>query len=150
MITLRSVYDDGNYPRVEAVGLLYQLLKERTPEQSISHHTMPTAREHTAFVKALPYSAWYIVEAGEGGHFNEPLRKQVGAVYLSRQREIGIGILRQFHRRGYGEAAVRAIMQHHPGGHYRWNVNPANLASMRLVEKLGGRLIQWTYAIGGG
>ena len=45
---LIDVYDDTLTHAV----LLWQLLAERTPEQSISHRGMPTAERHAAFVRS--------------------------------------------------------------------------------------------------
>lgn len=148
LITLHSVYDEEGQPRVEAVDFLYELLRERTPEQSISHRKMPTLREHTAFILKRPYKAFYIVGTGGHGQLNEPLRPTpVGSVYLTHQREIGIFIEERWRGRGYGPAAVQAIMRQHPGDRFLWNVNPENVPSIRTVEKLGGRLISHTYEL---
>jgi RimJ/RimL family protein N-acetyltransferase len=124
-------------PVREHIQILYDLLAERTPEQSISHKTMPTLEEHATFVQSQPYAAWYLIEADEGC---------VGGVYLSRQREIGVSVFRAYQRRGYGEAAVRELMWLWPGK-FLANVNPSNEASKRLWEKLGFGLLQWTYGL---
>lgn len=118
--------------------ILYKLLEERTPEQSISHKAMPTWQEHCAFVASEPYLAWYLV-------FNQSATA-VGAIYLTKQREIGLSIFRRYHRSGYGRAAVLELMKRHPGKFFA-NVAPGNVASMRLWESLGGRQIQVTYEI---
>ena len=119
-----------------SVALLYRLLSQRTHDQSISHKTMPTFAEHLAFVCKEPYTAWYVILGDD---------YQVGAVYLSKQREIGISILDEFRHRGYGTQAVRLLMARHPGK-FLANVNPANAASANLFRHLGFGLIQHTYA----
>jgi RimJ/RimL family protein N-acetyltransferase len=125
---------------------LYQLLDERPPEASISHHSMPTMEAHRAFVLSHPYRCWYIVQNGTG--------LWVGAVYATFQNEVGIGVLREFQRQGYAKAAVRALLEEHgplpsiPGrraGRYLANVAPQNHPSHALFRALGGRLIQHTY-----
>ncbi|MEK9736230.1 MAG: GNAT family N-acetyltransferase [Candidatus Nanopelagicales bacterium] len=116
---------------------LYQLLAERTPEQSISHKRMPTMAEHKAFVDGRPYAHWYEIRV-DG--------KSVGAIYLSDRREIGVSIFHQHQRKGYGRAAVLELMHLHPGPMLA-NVNPANAASRALWESLGGELLQVTYEI---
>lgn len=125
-----------------AYGILYDLLAERTPEQSISHKKMPTHSEHIAFVDSKPYKAWYlVVEESEG---------YVGAVYLSRQNEIGVGIFKHHQGKGYGEAAVRELMRRCPlpeGERYLANVNPDNEVSQAMFEKLGAKVIQYTYEV---
>ena len=115
--------------------LLYRLLSERTPEQSISHKDMPTFRDHCAFVRSKPYPYWYVIR--DYSH--------VGAVYLSKAREIGIGILREHQRKGYGRAAVLKLMDLYPGP-FLANINPSNDASIAFWKSLGFTLKQVTYA----
>ena len=69
--------------------LPHQLLAEREPHENISHREVPTWADHCAFMQSRPHAAWYWF-ASEG----EP----AGCVYLSRQREIGVGVLKK-HRR---------------------------------------------------
>ncbi len=118
--------------------ILYQLLEERTPEQSISHKSMPTWEEHRAFVGSRPYAHWYLAYVANVGI--------VGSIYLTHQREIGVSILRAHQRKGYGLAAVRELMRLHPG-RFLANVNPENAASRKLWEGIGGKLLQVTYEI---
>lgn len=118
--------------------ILYELLKERTPEQSISHRKMPTFEEHTAFVRSQPYLAWHLIQNAEGEY--------VGSVYLSKQREVGIFIFAKHARKGYGMAAVQAILKQ--WGRCLANVNPNNVASIEMFKKLGARHIQNTYEVG--
>ena len=136
-IELISVYEE-----LVAYSILYDLLAERTPEQSISHKKMPTHSEHIEFVYSKPYKAWYlVVEESEG---------YVGAVYLSRQNEIGVGIFKAHRGKGYGEAAVKELMRRCPlpeGERYLANVNPKNEISRSLFEKLGFTKIQETYSL---
>ena len=114
---------------------LYALLAERTPEQSISHKRMPAWNEHCSFVDSKPYLAWYMIcDHGE----------VIGAVYLSKQREIGIAIFLAHQRKGYGRAAVQELMRLHPGN-FLANINPKNEASIRFFESMGFTHIQNTY-----
>jgi len=115
---------------------LYQLLSERTPEQSISHKRMPAYEEHVTFVRSRPYEAWYVVEDGD----------MVGAIYLTKNREVGIFVIKEFQAHGYAQAAIAELRKRHPGPLLA-NVNPANTASQHLFEKLGGKIIQVTYAL---
>jgi hypothetical protein len=52
------------YQEPAAKWMLFDLLRERTPEQSISHKVMPTFDEHSAFYHSIPYAAWYAIKAG--------------------------------------------------------------------------------------
>jgi RimJ/RimL family protein N-acetyltransferase len=129
---LVDVYSD----LTAAEPLLWQLLTERTPEQSISHKTMPIWKDHVAFIASKPYAYWYLLDAGEQDY--------VGAAYLTRQREIGIGILRRYHGFQYGRSAVRLLMDRHPG-RFLANINPQNGTSIQMFRELGFRQIQVTY-----
>jgi RimJ/RimL family protein N-acetyltransferase len=60
----------------------------------------------------------------------------VGAVYLTRQREVGIGILKAHRGHGYAEKGIRLLLEQHPGRALA-NINPSNGASIRLFHKLG-------------
>lgn len=124
-----------DYTSADDVWLLYRLLAERKPEQSISHKGMPDWDAHCRFVSSQPYLAWYLVVHRTTA---------VGAVYLSKEREIGIAILRAHQRRGYGRAAVEAVMAKHPGPIFA-NVNPDNEPSRLLWESLGYDVKQVTY-----
>lgn len=106
----------------------YELLREREPHQNISHKTLPTWEEHCNFIRSHPYKAWYL--------FMTPVGEPAGCVYLSRQREIGIGVLKRHQGQGYGTRAVETIMELHPGK-FGANINPANKASIAMFQKLG-------------
>jgi RimJ/RimL family protein N-acetyltransferase len=138
------------YGNPAAEALLFKLLQERTPEQSISHKDMPTLEEHRAFIASRPYEAWYLVEAAvDIVDCVALITELVGAVYLTRQREIGVGILKQYRGNGYGKHAVKAVIQRHPGARFLWNVNPANAPSIALARSIGFGLepIQHTYEL---
>lgn len=129
---LVDVYKD---PAI-AIDVLYRLLKERTPEQSISHRKMPTMEEHIAFVMSRPYRAWYLIQG--------PISSPLGSIYLSKQREIGISIFRNIRGMGYGSEALRAMMSEHRGPFYA-NVSPYNEPSARFFEKHGFTIRQLTF-----
>jgi RimJ/RimL family protein N-acetyltransferase len=132
----------------DSVSFLYRLLKERTPEQSISHKAMPTMEEHRAFVMSRPYRAWYIVE-----NLNH---QRVGAVYATKNNELGIAILSDHRRNGYAKWALLEIITLHPPllairgqrpAHYVAHINPQNAASIRLFEGIGAKHIENTYEL---
>ena len=106
-----------------------QLLNEREPHQNISHQRLPSFANHVAFIERRPYRAWYWFAEAE-------LARPAGCVYLTRQREIGVGVLRAFRGQGLASAAVLELMRLHPG-RFLANINPANEASIALFRKLG-------------
>jgi RimJ/RimL family protein N-acetyltransferase len=132
-VRLTSVYTVRN-----AVHILYDLLSERTPDQSISHKTMPTLAQHRTFVRKIPYRYWYLVGTDE--HI-------VGQIYLSQADEIGVFIFREYKGRGYGTAAVKALLDKHKPARVIANINPKNRASARMFKRLGFKLIQHTYGL---
>jgi RimJ/RimL family protein N-acetyltransferase len=118
-----------------AIDVLWQLLLERDPRENISHKAMPTWERHSSFVAGRPYDAWYLID--DGGI-------SVGACYVTKQREIGIGILKAHRRKGYAEAAIKTLLQ--GPGRFLANINPRNEASIALFRKLGfSGPIQVTY-----
>ena len=134
MITLTSVYRDP-----AAVDILYSLMRERTPEMSISHNTMPTYLQHARFVRDIPYAAWYIVR-------DATTVEAVGAVYLTRAREVGIFIFAAHQVKGYGRQAVEELRRCHPG-RILANVAPTNERSLAFFNRMGARLIQHTFQL---
>jgi RimJ/RimL family protein N-acetyltransferase len=120
---LKSVYKVPDHVRV-----LHALLAERTPEQAISHKAMPSFEEHAAFIASHPYRTWNFI-------LNDAA-DTVGAVYLTREREIGVFVFAQHRGHGYGRWAVEALMKRWPG-RFLANVNPRNPVSRRLFESFG-------------
>jgi len=131
-MNLISVY---NAPHAESV--LYDLLRERTPRQSISHKRMPRLDDHARFVRSKPYHAWLLIE-----HEGET----VGSVYVTHQNEIGIFIFNAHRGHGYGKWAVQEVRRIFPGPHLA-NINPTNHASRGFFEGLGAKLVQVTYQL---
>lgn len=122
----------------------YTLLKERQPEECISHKQMPTWEQHRAFMLSRPHEAWYWFSAEEGGHFYAG-----GAIYLSKQREIGIGILKAHRRQGLAKQAITELMRLHPG-RFLANINEKNEASISLFRSFGFRSLQITLTLDDG
>jgi RimJ/RimL family protein N-acetyltransferase len=120
----------------QAVDVLWQLLSERSPEVNISHRAMPTPAEHAAFIASRPYAHWYLIDVGSFA----------GAVYLSKQREIGVGVLKRYRGQHYGRNAVLMLMEKHPG-RFLANINPRNEDSLRMFQGLGFFQLQVTYAL---
>jgi len=140
-VSIQDIYTFPNH-----LDILYEILQEREPNQSISHEKMPTREEHKSFVDRIhhlgrcPYKAWYFVLQPNFGEV-------VGTVYLTHEREIGVAIFNQYHRRGYGKAAVQLLMAMHPGEEFLANINPANQESIKFFEGLGFNHIQNTYKL---
>lgn len=126
------------YHYEDALKLLYQLLREREPHQNISHQHMPTWAEHCAFFFSAPYVAWYLILSDIG----DPL----GAVYLSKNDEIGVHLFKEVKGKGLGSEAVTELMRLHPRTRFLANINPDNEPSLRMFEKLGFNKIQVTLA----
>ncbi len=97
---------------------------------------MPSWQDHVSFVKGEPYNAWMFLTDG-----NEIL----GVTYLTRKREIGVQIFDKHQGQGYGEKAVRLLMERYPRSYYLANVNPHNDKSANLFRKLGFDICQHTY-----
>jgi RimJ/RimL family protein N-acetyltransferase len=127
----------------DACAVLYDLLKERTPEVSISHKQMPSWQQHVEFVCSKPYLDWQLIVNHDTIHG----RQVVGAVYLTKARELGVFIFERYRKMGYGEAAIRIMMNRHRGGRFLANIAPGNVASVHFFRKLGFNLIQTTYSL---
>lgn len=138
------------YPGVEQV--LFDLLSERTPTQSISHIQMPTWEDHVAFVSRHPYRVWYIITAINGAT-NTPL----GAVYLTKRNEIGVQIFEKFQRQGVGKWAVNKLIARwstslsgrpvNGSKEFYANINPQNEASIAFFGALGFDVRQLVLAL---
>jgi len=128
--------------------ITWQLLNER-PEAAFISHVGGTARaDHDRYVRSMPYRVWEIIENEE--------QVPVGAVYLTNRNEVGIAILQAHQGKGYATDAIKAVMARYaplapiPGGrtgYYVANVAPTNTASQKLFEKLGAKLMQYTYKL---
>lgn len=132
-MTLKSVYDSDH-----AAYYLYSLLEQREPSENISHKSMPTFDQHCAYIASKPYTAWYLMGIECVGY--------VGAVYLTKQREIGVWVHKEDRRQGYARMAIDLLKLHHPG-RFLANVAPGNDASRAMFEAIGFKHIQNTFAL---
>lgn len=114
---------------------LYALLQQRPPIANISHRVMPSFEEHCKFVRSYPYREWYSIIVNDDDW--------AGSIYITRNNEIGIGILDKFQRKGIAKHVISKILNQH--GDYLANINPNNKASIKLFESLGFTHIQNTY-----
>lgn len=126
----------GVYGEPSAALWLYALLGDREPQENISHKRMPTWREHMAFVESEPYEYWALIE----NHGSV-----VGAIYLSKQREIGIHLFKEARGQGIGEQAIALLREQYPGPVLA-NVNVHNAGSIRFFERIGFVPLQVTLA----
>ena len=108
---------------------LYELLKKRNSDESISHKAMPTYKEHVAFNKARPYAEDYIIYDGS---------KKVGRLYVTYNREIGIWVDASLRQRVFDLLLKDRILLFA-------NVSPKNKEMQRFFKKNGFKLIQYTY-----
>jgi RimJ/RimL family protein N-acetyltransferase len=125
------------YERPDRHALLYQLLSERDEAVNISHRAMPCWGDHVRYVESNPHEAWYFICDPD----------PVGACYLSKSNEIGVFVFHNHQKRGYGRAAVKALMEKHGGRRYIANINPRNDPSQFLFKNLGFKLVQNTYEL---
>jgi RimJ/RimL family protein N-acetyltransferase len=119
----------------KAVDILYALLAERAPDESISHQRMPSLDDHRKFVRSNPYRVWYLIQVNDD---------YVGCCYITKAREIGISIFQAHRRKGYATQALRQLIALWPGRFYA-NINPQNEKSQLLFQNLGFNLLQMTY-----
>lgn len=108
--------------------VLYQILAEREPYQNISHREMPSYEDHINFVNSFPYKEWYIV------YNNGPA---VGSIYISRNNEIGLFILKEFQGKGYGAWALNFVLENNKHIAFQANINPRNFKSIAFFKKFG-------------
>lgn len=121
----------------EHVNTLFDLLHERTKDQSISHTKMPGYIRHCKFVQSRPYRIWFLIRDLE-------TKDIAGSVYLTKQNEIGIFVFKKYQGRHCGPAAVRMLMQEYKGP-FLANINPRNPDSIKMFVSLGFELLQVTY-----
>ena len=131
MIILRKVSEKDN-------KFLYNLLKERDSNVSISHKKMPTYSEHIKFVASKPYFRWYIIEYDN---------KKSGSIYLSKNNEIGVFVKKSFRGNKIGENAMRLLIEKYPKSKYFANINPKNKKSIKFFKKFKFKLIQHTFEL---
>ena len=130
-IDIRSVTDSD-------IRFLFNLLKERSTSENISHKKMPTYNEHKKFVKSKPYLRWYTVMLSN---------KKIGSVYLSKNDEIGIFLKKEFRAKDIGKKVLEMIIQKNPRKRYLANINPKNKKSIKFFKKNHFKLIQYTFEL---
>ena len=141
--TIRSVRsnDDAEF--------LFNLLKERDSRANISHKKMPTFNAHVKFIESKPYKKWYIVLGRKKKSLsnNSFLQTKVGSIYLSKNDEIGIFVLKKFQGMDIGKFAINELMKRNPRKRFLANVNPKNKKSMNFFKNNNFKLIQYTFEL---
>ena len=149
-LTFEDIYDAGGKATTLALAILYSHLEQRTPEQNISHKTMPTWEQHCTFVNSRPHAAWWLIYdriEAEGDPEGTCEYVCIGQAYFTRAREIGIAIGDAYQRQGYAGEIIAKIIEMVPRGPVFANVSPRNIASQKLFENLGFGVVQWTYRL---
>jgi RimJ/RimL family protein N-acetyltransferase len=121
---------------------LFDLLKERDSRANISHKKMPTFTSHVKFIESKPYKKWYIIYIKENIDEN---KKKIGSIYLSKNNEIGIFILKKYQRKNVGNLALSELMKCNKQKRYLANVSPKNKKSLQFFKNNGFKLIQYTF-----
>lgn len=119
------------FPRLKKVDksdfkFLYELLKNKKDFQNISHNKMPTYDEHVKFILEEPYKNWYVVTSVFG---------KIGAVYLSKNNEIGLNISQKFDSYLIKDLIFQQVMEKNPSKIFSVNVNPKNHQMKNFLEK---------------
>jgi len=117
---------------------LYDLLEQRNSIVYISHKKMPTWEEHVKFIKSKPYSKWYVIQNKD---------EKIGSLYLSKQNEIGIHLLKKFEKESIHLESIKKLMSLNPEIIFRANVSPKNKNYITLFKKLGFKMVQHTYEL---
>ena len=117
---------------------LFNLLKQRDSITNISHKNMPSYSQHVKFVLSKPYLNWYVIRLDN---------KNIGSVYLSHQKEIGIFTDKKFKNKGIATKALKLIIKKNPYSRYLSNINPKNKNSIKFFKKNKFKLIQHTYEL---
>ena len=105
----------------EDYEFLFNLLKNRKSNVSISHRKMPTYSEHVEFIESKPYHQWYIVFLDE---------KRIGSAYLSKNDEVGVFISKKFQGEKIGDLALCELMKKNTRKRFLANLNPKNKKSI--------------------
>ena len=85
-----------------------------------------------------PYSKWYIIQQND---------QSIGSIYLSKQNEIGIFLIKNMRGKKIGQMALEMIMKKHPKKKFLANVNPKNKKSIDFFIENDFKLIQYTYEL---
>lgn len=117
------------------VKFLYRLLSQREAHQNISHKVMPTFEAHTNFVNSKPYLEWYIIVVDN---------LFIGAIYLTKEFEIGLFIDKKYRGCGFGSIALNKLIQETHIRPLYANISPRNIRSQKFFERNGFQFKEFT------
>ena len=131
---------------------LFNLLEERDSRANISHKKMPTYNSHVKFIESKPYKKWYVVIARKRISSNKKSPRsfteiKVASIYLSKNDEIGIFVLKKFQGMNIGKFALNELITRNPKKRYLANVSPNNKKSMEFFKNNKFKLIQYTFQL---
>ena len=115
---------------------LYDLLKNKDSNANISHKKMPSYDEHVEFVMSKPYTNWYIIEYD---------KKNVGAIYLSKQDEIGISVNNDYEYDQIAKPALKLLMKLNQRKRYLANTSTKDVRSQEFLLKNGFTGLEYVY-----
>lgn len=122
--------------------ILFETLKKR--KNKISHDILPSYVEHKNFVLNHPYRAWYIIKADD---------EIVGNAYLLKNNCVGITVVKKSRR--VTPAVIEIILNKYKPlkaiksvrpGNFVFNVSPNSKDYIQILEQMGARLVQMTFA----
>lgn len=124
---------------------LYDLLKERIQYPkgiATEQKDIPTLTKHTQFVLSFlekektSYKSWHIIILdGE----------RVGALVLKKDGEWGYHVLMKYWNMGIGQRSLAWLIEQNPNMKLIANIKAANFAAQHIAEKLGHKLVSYTY-----
>ena len=120
---------------IHDIDVLYDLLSERTPNESISHIEMPSYEEHVKFVESEPYREWWLVVEHNIA---------VGSCYISKTNEVGVAVFKKYRKQGLGAKILEELMSRYHEDLLA-NINPKNEKSIKMFLKAGFKHVQNTY-----
>ena len=133
-----KIFDEIKLKKVseEDIDFLYDMLKERDPIENILHKKMPSYDEHVKFVMSKPYTNWYIIEYD---------KKNVGAIYLSKQDEIGISVNNDYEYDQIVKSALELLMKLNQRKRYLANTSSKDVRSQEFLLKNGFTSLEYVY-----
>lgn len=94
--------------------------------------------DHSVTVLRIPkYSNFFKVDSKR--YIIKLNNESIGFVHILKNNEIGYYLKPEFQGFGYGKWAVRQLIKRNPRRRYFATINIKNIASKKLVEKLGFR-----------